>query len=262
MSQLVVKDVRKLITDNRQALESLIPQSARHDCKVLNILEQIEYQIKFGRTGGKIASCEPHSIASAIKFCCQLGLEPGYGQGASDVYLIPYNKELKAQTSYIGEIKLAQQSGKYKKIFTRIVYEGDAFEEWVDEAGEHFSHKVDSRGNRDDDSVLFVYAVAIDKNGDVHIKTMSKDQIDELEKKTRKGNSQSPAWKDWWQAMAQKTVLRQLLKTLPRTKELMLSESVDNELIEVQPVRIDPPKRTMDAMLGSTPQPQEEAKEA
>ena len=110
--------------------------------------------------------------------------------------------------------------------------------------------------------MLFVYAVAIDKNGDVHIKTMSKDQIDELEKKTRKGNSQSPAWKDWWQAMAQKTVLRQLLKTLPRTKELMLSESVDNELIEVQPVRIDPPKRTMDAMLGSTPQPQEEAKEA
>lgn len=256
VSQGTMSDVRKLITNNKQALETLIPQGSKADCRVMTILEQIEYQVKFGKNGDKIRSCSPHSIASAIKFCCQLGLEPGYGNGAADVYLIPYNGELKAQTSYVGELKMAQQSQKYKKVFTRVVYEQDQFREWVDETGEHFTHEVSSKGDRDDDAVAFVYAVAIDHTGSVHMKTMSKDQVDELEKKTRK-KGQSPAWKDWWQAMAQKTVLRQLLKTLPRTKEMMLSETQDNEAIDLGPVQITPAKRTVENLLAS-PEPKAE----
>lgn len=235
------EEIRSVTVQHQKSLEGLIPASAKESCKVTRIMDQIGYQIKFGRNGSKILSCEPQSVLAAVKYCCQAGLEPGYGNGTSDVYLIPYSNQLKAQTSYVGEIKLARMSGNFKKIFTKIVYEGDEFRQSVGIDGESFDHVIDTSGPRNDASVKLVYAVATTKDGEVYISTMSKDQIDELERKTRK-KGMSPAWKDWWQAMAQKTVLRQLLKILPKTAEMSFVESEDNNdtLIDVKVDGVEP----------------------
>lgn len=235
------EEIRSVTVQHQKSLEGLIPHSAKESCKVTRIMDQIGYQIKFGRNGARILDCEPQSVLAAVKYCCQAGLEPGYGNGTSDVYLIPYSNQLKAQTSYVGEIKLARMSGNFKKIFTKVVYEGDEFSQSVDIDGEKFEHKVDTSGPRDDDSVKLVYAVATTKDGEVYISTMSKDQVEHLEKKTRK-KSMSPAWKDWWQSMAQKTVLRQLLKILPKTAEMSFVESEDNNevLLDVKVGGVEP----------------------
>jgi phage RecT family recombinase len=247
LTQYGIGEAKALIAQNQQALISAIPKGARGQCSVPRILEQLEYQMRFAKNGDKLRGCTPHSILAAVKYCCTLGLEPGFGNGTADVYLIPYDKEMKAQTSYTGELRLAMHSGFYKKIFTRVVYKRDKFREWVDETGEHFSHEVDSSGNRDDDDVAFVYAVAIDKEGNCHMKTMSADQVDALEKKTRK-RDQTGAWKDWWQQMAQKTVLRSLLKTLPKTQEQMIAETMDNEALTVEHVEVP---KSPEALVGA-----------
>jgi phage RecT family recombinase len=208
-------------------LKQLMPKSAE-GLTPDRFIEQIEYQFKHAKNARDLMACSPASIFSAIKFCAQLGLEPGYGQGSPDVYLIPYNKELKAQTSYLGELKLAMRASGAKKVFAKVVYKADEFEEWADETGEHFKHKINSTGDRTDADVALVYAVAIMADG-ISIKSMSKAQVDSLEKKTRKGGSMTPAWRDWWQSMALKTVLRSLVKTLPRSNEQVLSETADYE---------------------------------
>ena len=224
----VLKEVKAMIIGNEAQLMKLIPPKVK-ELKVRTILDQIEHQIKFSKNGEKLRACEPHSIAAAIKYCCQLGLEPGYGNGTPDVYLIPYNKDLQTQLSYRGELNLAMRDGKFKQLYSDVVYASDTFKAWNNKDGQHFDHEMGELGGRTDDNIVAVYASAITSDGSSYFEIMTKDEIDALEAKTRKGSTQTPAWKNWWTQMARKTLVRRVVKNLPQSSAQALAESLDNQ---------------------------------
>ena len=76
-----------------------IPSGVERDYGLPMIIDQLDFQFKNNRNKVDFNRCSPASIASAIKYCCQMGLQPGYGQGTPDVYFVPY--------------ELGKGSGKY-----------------------------------------------------------------------------------------------------------------------------------------------------
>jgi len=228
--------VKALVMKSESNLSKLVPDEVKDQIKPALILDQLHHQLKNSKNAEKLMACEPATIAAAIKYCCQMGLEPGWGNGTPDVYLIPYGKDCQTQLSYAGELKLARRQGKFKNVYSDVVYSGDEFEAWNDMTGQHFKHKKVGFENRTTENIVAVYAAALTNEGDPYLEIMTVEQIDMLEKKTRKGQSQSPAWRDWWDQMARKTVLRRVIKNLPQSREQSLAESLDNQsnIIDVE----------------------------
>lgn len=225
--------VKTLVMNSHKQLASLIPEPAKADLNPGLLLDQIHHQFKYAKNADKLMSCSPESIAGVIKHCCQLGLELGWGSGTPDIYLIPYGKDAQMQLSYTGDLKLARRSGLLKSAYSDIIYSGDEFEAWNDMDGQHFKHKKTGWQNQSPENIQAVYAVAVTTDDTPYLEVMTKEAIDELERKTRKGQNQSPAWRDWWDQMARKTVLRRVLKKLPQGKEQPLAESLDNQSMTI-----------------------------
>jgi len=224
----VFAEVKALVVASQAELIRRIPATAK-DCTLSIILDQIDHQFRFSKNADKLKQCDPKSIAGAIKYCCQMGLQPGYGQGTPDVYLIPYGKDCQVQLSYQGELALAHRAGKFKSIFSAIIYEGDEFRAWNDLDGQHFTHEVKQFEERTTENIKAVYALALTHEGVPYMEMMSKRQVDELEEKTRKGSAMGPAWKNWWESMARKTLLRKVAKNLPMSADHALAETLDNQ---------------------------------
>lgn len=236
LSKSPYDNIKMMVMNSHKQLTDLIPEAAKADLSTSLLLDQIHHQFKYAKNADKLQQCTPESIAGVIKHCCQLGLELGWGSGTPDIYLIPYSKDCQMQMSYTGELKLARRSGLLKSAYSDIIYSGDEFEAWNDMDGQHFKHKKTGWQNQSPENIQAVYAVAVTNDGTPYLEVMTKDAIDLLEAKTRKGSNQSPAWRDWWDQMARKTVLRRVLKKLPQGKEQPLAESIDNQasVIEVQ----------------------------
>ena len=241
MSKLdTYSEVKALVMKSHASLSKLIPAQAKGDVKPEVILDQIHHQLKHSKNKDKLAACKASTIAAAIKYCCQMGLEPGWGNGTPDVYLIVYGTDCTTQLSYAGELKLAKREGKFKNLYSDIVYSGDEFTAWNDMEGQHFEHKKKGFENRTDENIVGVYAAALTNEGDPYLEIMTVEQVDQLEKKTRKGSNQSPAWRDWWTQMARKTVLRRVIKNLPQSRTQTLAESLDNQstVLDVEPEKV------------------------
>ncbi|WP_129692339.1 recombinase RecT [Gottfriedia acidiceleris] len=164
------------------------------------------------RKNPKLLDCNLPSLMSAVLQSVKLGLEPGlFGQA----YLIPYGKEVQFQIGYKGLIELAQRSGRIAKIQAREVYEHDEFEVsyGIDDT---IIHKPKLDGDRGD--VRLYYAVAWFKDGAAQFEIMSKSDVENHRDKFSKTKNYGP-WKENFDAMARKTVLKKLVNQLPMDVE-------------------------------------------
>lgn len=162
----------------------------------------------------KLYECSKLSFLGALMNAAQLGLEPNTPLGQA--YLIPYynNKEKRLecqfQIGYKGLLDLAYRSGEISMIQAYIVYENDTFEY---ELGLEpiLKHKPapSNRGN-----MTYAYAMFKLKNGGQSFVVMSKDDIVNYGKHYSKTYNAGP-WQTDFEAMAKKTVLKQLLKYAP-----------------------------------------------
>lgn len=160
-----------------------------------------------------LQECDPKSFLSAMMQSAQLGLEPNTPLGQA--YLIPYNskqgKQVQFQLGYKGLLELAQRSGKIKAIYAREVYENDEFE--IDYGlRQDVRHKPKLRGDRG--NVIGYYAVYHTTDDGYNFEYMSKDEViahAQLKSKTYKVGP----WQTDFNAMAKKTVIKQLLKYAP-----------------------------------------------
>jgi recombination protein RecT len=112
------------------------------------------------------------------------------------------------------------------------VFENDEF--YVDEMEGTVihRHKMGNRGK-----VIGVYARAWHVNGETFYEEMEKSEIDQLEADTRKGSYMTPAWKKFYNEMARKSVLKRLIKHLPKSggqhiEQLNQAIKIDNEQFE------------------------------
>ena len=184
------------------------------------------------RQNPKLAQCSQESLLGALMVSAQLGLEPGtLGQ----CYLIPFeNKkagtvECQFQIGYKGLIELLRRSGQLSDIYSYTVYENDDFNIEYG-LSRTLTHKpnFDERGE-----IKGFYAVAILKDGAKAFEYMTKDEVTHHEEKYRKGSYKNDVWNKNFEEMAQKTVVKKLLKWLPVSVEFLEMAAKDEKTVKV-----------------------------
>ena len=127
-----------------------------------------------------------------------------------ECYLIPYGNSVQFQTDYKGEIKFTKKysTRKIMDIYAKVVREGDAFIEEIKDGRQSIDFKplLFNKGN-----IIGAFAVVLFKDGGMLYEVMSVDDINAVRNNYSRA-SQSKAWKNSYDEMCKKTVLRRLCK--------------------------------------------------
>lgn len=183
----------------------------------------------------KLAECTERSFLGALMNAAQLGLEPNTPLGQA--YLIPYynnsKKQMEAQfqIGYKGLIELAHRSGEFSNLYAMEVYENDYFEyEYGYDMQLKHKPAMSNRGE-----VIFYYAVYRFVNGGGAFVVMSVDDIKRFAARFSESYKKGfGPWKDNFDEMAKKTVIKKLLKHAPIKAEfarnLQQDQTVKSEI--------------------------------
>ena len=238
------------MTNAKQALQkknNLTPAQRKQDT-VRGLLKSMEGEIKnalpsylpvekFIRTAltainsnPKLASCSQESLLAAIMNSAQLGLE--FNTPLGEAYLIPYGNKVNFQLGYQGLLKLAYNTGQFKRITAREVRENEAFD--FDYGTGEISHRPCLTGDSGD--VIGYYAIYQTKDGGQDVFYMSKDDARNYGIKFSKSfNYSDSPWQTNFDAMAKKSALIQVLKYAPKAIEsqaLVQATNFDNANFE------------------------------
>ncbi|GAA4914594.1 recombinase RecT [Nesterenkonia rhizosphaerae] len=189
----------------------------------------------------KLLECDRTSFLGALMTCAQLGLRPGIG-ALGQAYILPMNvwnpqKRTKEMTAvfilgYQGMLDLANRSNEIDIVVARPIYEGDQFE--IDYGTDELHHKP-SFGDRG--QVKGYYAKFRRKGSDYQtVEFMSVKDAQEHRDKfamAKKDGQVVGPWKDHFDAMALKTVVRRLFKWMPR------DTTIQNAIVSDESVRLD-----------------------
>jgi len=196
------------------------------------------------------------SLFGAVMQCAQDGLQPDGKEAA----LVKFGKGAAYMPMVAGLLKLARQSGEIASLTANVVYAGDEFDYWIDDEGEHLSHRPSIDGDRS--QIRAVYAMARTSNGESIIEVMPHAEVEKVRKASRSANA--GPWRDWYSEMARKTAIRRLFKRLPRSTD-RLDEAVhrDDQFYPHQPRDVDvtsqPTAEASLAALSDDPTPADEA---
>ena len=186
------------------------------------------------------------------------------GNDLGFAYIIPFRVNGKPSAQFIlgykGIIQLALRSNIYTKIGASDVREGELISsdplfgdyeiEWIKDPSE-----------RQTKPIIGYIAGIRTKSGFEKKLYMSKEEIIEYEAKNRRGTYQSPSWKNYFDAMAMKTVLRRLLGTYgllsididtdaDTTREIINSDDLESETIDIE---MEDPLPTEETLSESIP---------
>ncbi|MCI1643796.1 MAG: recombinase RecT [Bifidobacterium crudilactis] len=169
----------------------------------------------------KLAECSPESVLSCFMKCSALGLEPSSVDGLGRAYILPYGnrnsrtgeKDATFIIGYKGIIDLARRSGAIKSLHAQAVYEGDEFESWEDESGQHFKFRQDRNAEHSEQKLTDVFVNAQLMTGGFVFEHMTRAEIDKI--RGRSKASHNGPWVSDYEAMAKKTVIRRVFPYLP-----------------------------------------------
>lgn len=173
------------------------------------------------------------------------GLLPDKREGAFVIYNAKVREGKKDEGKEIW-IKKVQWMPMIRGIFTKlyntgqvrtakvaIVYAGDHFRAWTDDAGDHIEYEEGEKQDRN--TVRTAFAHVVMKDGGVFVETMKPADIEKI--RSRSKAKDSGPWVDWWEEMAKKSVFRRLAKRLPMSREIMPVLERDNVLYDLEPQR-------------------------
>lgn len=177
-----------------------------------------------------LMACDPAIFAAAIIQCSQLGLEPGNGLGHA--YLIPFKTEVQLVIGYRGLIELVRRSGAVKSLVARAVRHGDDFD-YAFGLEERLDH-VPTQGKRGE--VTFVYAVATLADGTKQFDVMSREQVEDIKRRSKSAGGNSSPWSTDFEEMAKKTIIRRIVKMLPLSPEVVsqVRAAADGTTVDVE----------------------------
>lgn len=218
-------------------VQRMSPQIAKALPKVLEPERFTRIVLTALSSNPQLQECTQDSFLGAMMQAAQLGLEPNTPLGQA--YLIPYrNKgvlECTFQLGYQGLLNLAYRTGEYKDIYAHTVYENDEFEyELGMEPKLTHKPKLSGRGKP-----VAYYAVYHLKNGGYGMTVMSYEDVERHRKAYSKAGNYGP-WANNFDAMAKKTVVKQLLKYAPKAIELANATAADEGIKNIKPEQITP----------------------
>ncbi len=151
-----------------------------------------------------LQKCNPTQVVMECLKAATLKLPINKSLGFA--YIVPYNDVPQFQIGYKGLIQLAMRTGQYRIINADMVYEGE-FRTMNKLTGE-----FDLTGEKKSETVVGFFAHIEMLNGFSKTLYMTKDKVTAHAKKYSKSFSKdSSPWKKEFDAMAIKTVLRNLL---------------------------------------------------
>lgn len=227
-----------------QQIERMKPEIARALPKHMDADRIARIALTLIRKNPDLANCTTESFLGALMTCSQLGFEPG--SPTQEAYIIPRKGQAEFQLGYQGMVTLFYQHPMASSVKVETVRENDHFEheEGLEERLVHRPCQTGPRGR-----AIAYYSVARLINGGRTFKVMYPAEIEERRQKMPSKNS--PAWRDNYDEMAKKTVLRNHFKALPKSAELARALAHDGtvrtdwhpEAIDVPPEYLEEPQR-------------------
>lgn len=212
-----------------------------------------------------IAACDPVSVYDSVMRCAQDGLIPDGKEAAIVVYGGKQGKKAQYQPMIDGVLKRLRQSGLVEMISAKAVFEGDEFDYWFDEDGEHVRYRPDftADGQR---QFKLVFAYAKLKGGEMVVEVMNKAEVERVKSASKTGNSSYGPWAQWYDRMAVKSALHRLARRLPSSSETAQLIEVSERDIDarfdssrdVTPVKEEKPQSLLDALGDSEEKPVEQ----
>lgn len=192
--------------------EVLHEKSNNFIASILNLVNNDSY----------LASAEPMTIASSAMVAATLDLPIDKNLGYA--WIIPYKGKAQFQLGYKGYIQLAQRSGQYKSLNVIEVYEGE-LKSW-NRLTEEF--EFDPAGKESDQIIGYVGYFEL-LNGFKKTVYWTKQEIEFHKRKFSKSDF---GWKKDFDAMAKKTVLRNMLSKWGILSVEMQSATTKDETIQ------------------------------
>lgn len=162
-----------------------------------------------------VASAPQTIITSALKAAAlDLPIDPALGTA----YVVPFKNKVKKPDGsdqwrdeatmiigWKGLVQLAQRTGLYKRINADYVYEGEKI---VDD---RITGDIRIEGEKTSDKVIGYFAYFQLVNGFEKCVCWTREKVQAHEQKNRKGQYMTKAWRDDFDAMGRKSVLRELI---------------------------------------------------
>lgn len=177
----------------------------------------------------KTAMANPTSAQNAIINVAAIGIT--LNPAAKLAYLVPRDGGVHLDISYMGLLHLAQVSGAIQWGQCKLVHANDTYESnGLDKAP---THKYNAFGERG--PVVGGYCTVKTQQGDYLTDEMSLAEIKQVENTSKAKNG---PWKNWWEEMARKTIVKRAAKYWPRVERVdnAIHHLNDDEGIEIEPV--------------------------
>lgn len=206
-----------VMNKNHHNLAQIVPAAMKKHMTPERIVKMV---LAAASRSPKLLECSPMSVLKSCMTATQLGLECDGVLGGA--YLVPYYNgkarcmEAQFIIGYRGLIELARRSGNISSIEAHVVRRGDKFRCSLGTEGK-IEHEPDWEA-RELGEMFAVYAVAKFRDGGMQFEVMTKAQVDDIRKSSKAGDF--GPWKDHYDEMARKTVVRRLCKYLPLSVEM------------------------------------------
>lgn len=223
-------------------------------------MKEVSFAIQNIKKSKALQKCSAVSVMESVTNLAQTGLTlnpvlklaymiPRWSFGAMQCCIDP---------SYQGMVKLVTDTGSAKSIYAHIVYKGDEFEVSLGTNTE-ITHKPKFESDEFDK----VYAVAILHDGSKQVEIMTDRMVDEIRntsesfKAYKEGKIPTCIWVEHYFEMAKKTVIKRLVKYLPKTdlwEKLGKAIEIENDDFKASDNQID----YIDSLLLKAIIPEEE----
>jgi recombination protein RecT len=179
------------------------------------------------RTNPKLLECSIESLLGAVLQSATLGLEPNL---LGSCYFVPYKGTVSFQIGYKGLIDLVTRKGEVLNLVAQEVREGDEFhyEYGRNETLKHIPAPQSKRGE-----IVYFYAYANMKNGGFAFQVMHISEIEKIRDSysvSYKYDKANSIWGKHFSEMAQKTVIKRLIKHLPISVETQSAVANDETI--------------------------------
>lgn len=175
----------------------------------------------------KVAACTNASLLSC--FILMLQLKASTAAGMKEMHIVPFGDQATPIWDYQFLVKLAVQHPLVDHVVARPVFKQDDFE-WEYGTNEHIYHKPGEDVTGDPSEMTHAYAQAFLKGSSHPVFIVwTRKQIERHRDRYSKNSkgSDSP-WITAPESMWKKTVLKQLMKFVPRTNEMSVALAVDD----------------------------------
>ena len=210
----------------QDSLKQAAPAMSAVAAKMVTPDKLIKIAVAAAQRTPLLLQCTPASIVRAVIQGAELGLTPG--SALNQAYLVPFKNGSQYDAQLIisagGLCELAYRSGMIASIDSEVVYEGDVFEY---ELGltRKLKH-IPTDETIDSGKITHAYAIVTFKDGTTSFRVMTRKAVDRI-RQGSKAKDSGP-WVSHYAEMARKTVIKNLMKYIPKSIEVSRAVAFDN----------------------------------